>query len=72
MKLSNNMLTILLVVAVVVSVFGAYMVYDYSHSYSGSPSYEPQYVDVEDRSTGMVALNVIDMLNEVDDNEGIE
>jgi len=59
---------VLLVAAVVVSILGAYVVYDYSNSYEVES--EPI---LEDHTTGSVILNVVENpdLKEVDNNEGI-
>jgi len=56
------------VAAVVVSILGAYVVYDYSNSYEVES--EPI---LEDHTTGSVILNVVENpdLKEVDNNEGI-
>ena len=53
-EVSDKLVVVLLAVAVIVSVLGAYVVYDYSHSY-GIES-EPI---VEDYATGSVVLSVV-------------
>ncbi|MBT3690822.1 hypothetical protein HOG16_01100 [Candidatus Woesearchaeota archaeon] len=70
-EVSDKVIVGLLIVAVFVSVLGAYMIYDYSHSYEMS---DAKYLDVEDKSIGMVALNVVD-IDDTDEefyDEGIE
>jgi hypothetical protein len=66
-EVSDKVVVVLLIAAVVVSVLGAFVVYEYSHSYGiGEGS------QVEDQSTGRVFLNVVedpqgDFEGEVDD-----
>jgi hypothetical protein len=67
-EVSDKIVVVLLVVAVVVSILGAYVVYDYSQSnvYDGEPV-------LEDHATGSVILNVVENpdLREVENNEDI-
>ena len=67
-EVSDKVVVALLVVAVVVSILGAYIVYDYSNSYEieGEPV-------LEDHTTGSVVLRVVENpdLGEVDNNEDI-
>ena len=67
-EVSDKIVVALLVAAVVVSILGAYIVYDYSHSYEVES--EPI---LEDHTTGSVVLRVIENpdLGEVDNNEDI-
>jgi hypothetical protein len=71
-EVSDKVVIAMLIVAVVVSVFGAYMVYDYSSSYD---NFEGKQSSSESYSVGYVSLNVVgDELNGegVNGNEGIE
>ena len=55
-EISDKVIIALLVVAVVVSVFGAYAVYDYSHSYDGPVTTNKV---LESSATGFVGLTVV-------------
>ncbi len=71
-EVSDKVIIALLVVAVIVSIFGAYAVYDYSHSYGGPVTNN---IVLESSATGFVGLNVVaDEIKEegVEGNEGIE
>ena len=54
-ELSDRLVLMLLIIAVVVSLIGACIVYDYSHSYSGEKE-----IIKQSSSTGYVSLNVVD------------
>ena len=66
-EVSDNMIVVLLIIAVIVSIIGAYAVYGYSHSFK-----IPQNSDnFEYSSTGYVTLTVINP-NEVVQNEDLK
>jgi len=67
--MSDRVVIALLIAAVIVSVLGAYVVYDYSHSYAG-----PNNQVVEDHTAGSVVLTVVENPKnaEVKDNENIK
>ncbi len=54
-EVSDKVVVVLLISAVVVSVLGAFVVYEYSHSYGLGEEGQ-----VEDQSTGRVVLNVVE------------
>lgn len=54
-EVSDKVVVVLLIAAVVVSVLGAFVVYEYSHSYGIEEGGQ-----VEDSSTGRVVLNVVE------------
>ena len=54
-EVSDKVVVVLLIAAVVVSVLGAFVVYEYSHSYDIEEGGQ-----VEDQSTGRVVLNVVE------------
>lgn len=65
-EVSDKFIITLLIVAVVVSVVGAYIIYDYSSSYKFS---QPQIQSIkEDFATGSVILNVVEITNNGDKN----
>ncbi len=68
-EVSDKVIIALLIVAVVVSVFGAYMVYDYSQSYGSD---DADYGNTGSYSAGHVTLSVVDLKEEVDIDENIE
>jgi hypothetical protein len=70
-EVSDKVVVILLIAAVVVSVLGAFVVYEYSHSYGIGEEGQ-----IEDSSTGRVVLNVVEApyedFEEEADNENFE
>ncbi len=67
-EVSDKVVVALLVAAVIVSILGVYVVYDYSNSYE----IESEQI-LEDHTTGSVILNVVENpdLKEVDNNKDI-
>jgi len=68
-EVSDKVVIALLIAAVIVSVLGAYVVYDYSHSYESAPT-----GSTEDYATGSVVLTVVENPKnaEVNGNEDIK
>ncbi len=67
-EISDKVIVALLVVAVVVSIFGAYMVYDYSQSYNS----QGESYSLAPYGSGHVTLEVIDSKEEVNFDENFE